>query len=478
MLSNKVTQLSWVYQLYRLGQSGGLRDKPQQLQQALLEHIVEGFGASSGTLALADEDGRSLTVVAGIGIPAHVMGSRIEFGCGILGLVAETGKPLLLNGDVSADARFRNMAVRDVSPRPRSAMCWPLTIDNRLIGVFSVNRYDAAEPYTDEDLENGAMIVSLIALVLENCRLLQDQERRIAMLSKMNEELRGAYQRLEELQNQLLHSEKMASIGQLAAGVAHEINNPIGYVNSNLGTLENYVGDLVALLDAYERAETAPATDPGPLDKVRALKARIDIDYLKRDIFPLLAECKDGLGRVKKIIQDLRDFSRADASEQWQWADLHKGLDSTLNIVWNEIKYKAEVVREYGEIPEIECLPSQLNQVFMNILLNAAQAIEERGTITLRTGRQGEEVWVEISDTGKGIAPEHLKRIFDPFFTTKPVGKGTGLGLSISYGIVQRHRGRIEVQSEPGKGATFRVWLPIQQSTQDAAARSIEECAP
>jgi two-component system, NtrC family, sensor kinase len=166
--------------------------------------------------------------------------------------------------------------------------------------------------------------------------------------------------------------------------------------------------------------------------------------------------------RVKQIIQDLKDFSHVDEST-WQMADLEKGMDSTLNVVSNEIKYKAEVVKEYAGLSDVECMPSQINQVFMNLLVNAAQAIEEKGIITIRSGMAGDEVWLEVADSGKGIAPEHLNRIFDPFFTTKPIGKGTGLGLSLSYGIVQKHHGRIEATSELGKGTTMRVWLPLRQ---------------
>jgi two-component system NtrC family sensor kinase len=147
---------------------------------------------------------------------------------------------------------------------------------------------------------------------------------------------------------------------------------------------------------------------------------------------------------------------------------LHDGIDATLNIVNNEIKYKADLVKEYGNLPEVECLASQLNQVFMNLLVNAAHSIEEHGTITIRTGMEGDEVWVDIVDTGHGIHPEHMQRIFDPFFTTKPVGKGTGLGLSLSYGIVQKHHGRIDVHSDVGKGTTFRLWLPIKQPRHDS----------
>ena len=276
---------------------------------------------------------------------------------------------------------------------------------------------------------------------------------------------------LEEAQNHMMQSEKMASIGQLAAGVAHEINNPIGYVYSNLGTLEKYVQDTFGMLAQYEQAEAAIA-DPGVRATLKAARDKLDIAFLKEDLSALMIESKDGITRVKKIVQNLKDFSHVDASDEWHYTDLHSGLNSTLNIVNNEIKYKADVIKEYGKIPEVECLSSQLNQVFMNLLVNAAHAIEEHGIITIRTGQQGDEVWVDVADTGKGIAPEHLSKIFDPFFTTKPIGKGTGLGLSLSYGIIQKHHGRIEVQSEVGKGTTFRVWLPVSQP-QQANAQNI-----
>ncbi|MEK6663049.1 MAG: PAS domain S-box protein [Pseudomonadota bacterium] len=277
------------------------------------------------------------------------------------------------------------------------------------------------------------------------------------------EEVRELNDKLKEAQNQLLQSEKMASVGQLAAGVAHEINNPIGYVYSNLGTLEEYVQDLFSMVASYEELEPVIA-DGEVLERVRAAREKIDLKFLRDDTRALMSETREGITRVKKIVQDLKDFSRIDATDEWHWADLQKGIDSTLNIVWNELKYKVEVKKEYADIPEVECRPSQLNQVFMNLLVNAGHAIEEKGVITIRTGQEGEAVWIEIADSGKGIAPEHLTRIFDPFFTTKPVGQGTGLGLSLSYGIVQKHGGRIEVKSEPGKGTTFSVWLPIKQS--------------
>jgi two-component system NtrC family sensor kinase len=290
---------------------------------------------------------------------------------------------------------------------------------------------------------------------------LRENERINRDLTREKEEQRILIKKLEDAHNQLLQSEKLASIGQLAAGVAHEINNPIGFVNSNLGTLKSYAGKLLALLDEYAKSETE--LSPGSAQRLAAAKREADIEYVREDMNTLIAESIDGAARVRRIVQDLRDFSRPGDSE-WKRVDLHTCIDSTLNVVWNEIKYKAEVVRDYGQLPPVECLPFQLNQVFLNLLVNAAQAIPERGTITLRTTCEGDAVTVAISDTGIGMTPEVRDRIFDPFFTTKPVGKGTGLGLSVAYGIVEKHCGRIEVDTAPGKGTTFVIRLPVERA--------------
>ena len=292
----------------------------------------------------------------------------------------------------------------------------------------------------------------------------------VGELLQANRDLKMLNGKLSDTQNKLVQSEKLASIGQLAAGVAHEINNPIGFIFSNFGTLEQYLQDLFEMLDAYEVAEPSLKQDEGTLQRLQQLRKDLDIDYLKQDIPNLMRESRDGIQRVRKIVQDLKDFSRVDARQEWECVNLHHGLESTLNIVNNEIKYKADVVKQYGDLPEVQCLPSEMNQVFMNLLVNAAHAITaERGTITIRTGVQDPHVWVEIADNGQGIAPENLQRIFDPFFTTKPVGQGTGLGLSLSYGIVQKHHGRMEVDSAPGRGTTFRITLPIQHAPEPQA---------
>ncbi len=260
--------------------------------------------------------------------------------------------------------------------------------------------------------------------------------------------------RLEQANKQLLQSEKLAAIGQLAAGVAHEINNPVGYVYSNLQTLENYLNDLFRLTDAIDTAAS--------LEDLRQIRHNIDYNYLREDLKDLLSESREGIERVKTIISAMKDFSHIE-EEEFKQADLHRGIETTLNVVNNELKYKAEVVRDFGELPHVECIASQINQVIMNLLVNAAHAIEDFGKITIRTRHQGDTVTLEVEDTGKGIASEHLNRIFEPFFTTKGIGKGTGLGLSLSFNIIKKHNGEIEVHSEPGQGTRFRITLPVTQ---------------
>lgn len=273
-------------------------------------------------------------------------------------------------------------------------------------------------------------------------------------------QLKETNRRLEDAQNQLLQSEKLASIGQLAAGVAHEINNPIGFVSSNMRTLSTYTADLLRLIDAYA---AAVARVQLPADAAAALQSTlqsVEIDYLREDLKELLHESGDGLNRVRQIVQDLKDFSHMDTG-QWMAVNLNACIKSTLNVVWNEIKFKAKVEFEWGELPEVLCNAPQINQVVLNLLVNAGHAIETQGLITIRTGHDDTMAWFEIEDTGCGMSEPVQKRIFEPFFTTKPVGKGTGLGLSVSYGIVNKHGGRIEVFSTPGVGTRFRVWLPI-----------------
>jgi len=332
---------------------------------------------------------------------------------------------------------------RDALPQLRAKGHWR--------GQLSFDGGRMLQVHLYHDPDDGRCLV-----LMQDMRLVRTDEQE---LLRRHAELNV---RLTAAQEKLLQAEKLASIGQLAAGVAHEINNPIGYVHSNLGSLQEYLHSLFALIDAYERVMRSP--DPrlmiGEIDETRS---RLDIDFISRDLPQLLSESREGIERVTRIVRDLKDFSRAERDHSWKLVDLHVGLESTLNIIWNELKYNTTLEKEYGTLPPVECLPSELNQVFMNILLNAGQAIGERGTIRVSSGHDGDSVWVEVADSGNGIPPDALQRIFDPFFTTKPVGKGTGLGLSISYGIVAKHNGRIDVDSRLGEGSRFRIVLPVRQ---------------
>jgi two-component system NtrC family sensor kinase len=265
----------------------------------------------------------------------------------------------------------------------------------------------------------------------------------------------------------------MASIGQLAAGVAHEINNPTGYVSSNLKTLSEYSEDLLEILGVYRDllSEVSEVVEgkrtlselQRRVEDIRAREEKIDMGYILDDVPALIRESREGTERIKEIVLSLKNFAHP-GEEKYTYADINKNIESTLNVVWNEIKYKATVTRDYAELPEVECYPQQLNQVFMNMLVNAAQAIKTKGDITIRTRSLEDAVEISISDTGIGIPEENLARIFDPFFTTKEVGKGTGLGLNVGYNIVKKHKGTIDVKSKVGEGTTFTIRLPVHQA--------------
>ena len=284
-------------------------------------------------------------------------------------------------------------------------------------------------------------------------------------LERISEEKRTQQKligKLEEAKDQLVQSEKMASIGQLAAGVAHEINNPVGFIKSNFSSLKRYGKDLHAVIEKYngiikELEKTQTQTE------VDQINEEFDIEFITEDIQNLLSESFEGITRIEDIVNSLKDYSRSD--NQWEQADINTHIENTLKIVSHELKYVASIEKDYGEIPLVECLPMQIGQVMMNLLVNAGQAIQEDGKIIIKTREENNKVIISVSDNGKGIAKEHLAKIFDPFFTTKPVGQGTGLGLSLSYNIIQKHNGEMNVESEVGKGTEFIIQLPIQQTT-------------
>lgn len=322
----------------------------------------------------------------------------------------------------------------------------------------AIERIGTRQNHIDIEVAHDDELGSLVRAFNQ---MAQETRKNFTKLQEEIEQQKRLNEKLEHAQNQLLQSEKMASVGQLAAGVAHEINNPVGYINSNLKSLRIYSEQLITLIAAYGEIDPNHM-EPDQSRRIMKLKEEMDLEFIEQDLCELIDESISGTQRIKDIVVDLKDFSHT-SSKHWETADLLKGLESTINVVWNELKYKAEIVKEYGELPLVECIPSQLNQIFMNLLVNAAHAIEKRGTITIKTFSKAGEAFIEISDTGKGISEAALKRVFEPFFTTKAIGKGTGLGLSVSYGIIKNHNGRIEVQSQVGVGTKFTVVCPIKR---------------
>jgi signal transduction histidine kinase len=416
------------------------------------------------TVLIADDDSLNLSILCKLLQPHYAVLSAVS---GELALQFADGTPkpdLIL-----LDVLMPGMDGYEVLARLRNN---PATRD---IPVIFITGLDSIED-EEKGLQLGA--VDYITkpyrapIILARVHTQLEFKRARDLLCKQNVYLEAEVEkRLKEnqhVQNQLLQSEKMAAIGQLAAGIVHEINNPVGFVTSNLKTLDIYKQDMLEILDAYEALEVACTSDETALFKIRSLKQQMDLGFLRTDISKLISESRQGMSRVAKIVSDMKNFAHPE-NEEWLWADLNSGLDSTLNIIRNEIKYHCTLTKAYGDIPKVYCVASQINQVLLNLLVNAAQAIPEKGEITVRTGQLGDEVFIAISDTGSGIPAETLPRIFEPFFTTKPVGKGTGLGLAISYDIVHKHKGRIEVESTVGKGTTFTVWLPINPPAEAAS---------
>ncbi len=300
------------------------------------------------------------------------------------------------------------------------------------------------------------------------------------MLRESHDRLELTLEELKQTQAQMIQTEKMVSIGQLAAGVAHEINNPTAFVSSNLHTLSEYQDDMSRVIAEYRslvagiRESTGkdgiPPASREQVKRIGEMEDEVDIELILEDIPAMIEETKEGTERIKKIVLDLKDFAHPGEDEA-RFADINKCIDATLNIVWNEIKYKATVEKEYGDLPEVKCFSQQLGQVFVNLLVNAAHAIDEKGEIRISTRSVDEQVEIRISDTGNGISEENLARIFDPFFTTKEVGKGTGLGLNVVYNIIQKHQGTIQAESKEGEGTTFSIQLPIEPNLELAESQ-------
>ncbi len=319
--------------------------------------------------------------------------------------------------------------------------------------VIAMKRSKGGRPDEIQELESTYEIEYLIQTFNEMTRNVistkKALENKLEELSKANEEIR-------KTQATLIQSAKMISLGQLVAGVAHELNNPIAFIYSNMVHLMEYVKKLRTMIGHYKEAIKSDEKE-----RISKLEKEYDIEYILSDMVELTKSCLDGATRTKDIVLGLRTFSRME-EKAFKKDNIHEALKNTVKLLATDFKDRINVHLELGDIPEIECNISQLNQVFMNLISNAVQAIEKRGDIFIRTSKDNNYVKIEIKDTGTGIPPEIMEKIFDPFFTTKGIGKGTGLGLSIAYSIVQKHNGSIEVESKLNKGTVFIVRLPIE----------------
>ena len=314
---------------------------------------------------------------------------------------------------------------------------------------FILKPYDAA--YLLKALEKGVTYRHLqIAERTYRYDLEQAVEKRTLELKKAHE--------------LLLQSEKMALVGQIAAGIAHEINNPVGFISCNLESFNKFTERLLMFLMIQSESlnRYCPAEE---IARIEALRIKSHIDRIAEELPAIVKESEEGIDRIKEIVKNLKGFARVDDNE-FVSASVNETIEKALNIVRNELKYVATMVTDFGDIPPTKCLPNQLAQVFMNLLVNAAQAIEDYGEIRIRTWQEGGNIYASVSDTGCGIPEEVKNRIFEPFFTTKDVGKGTGLGLSISYDIIHKHSGEIAVDSTVGVGTTFTVMLPLKREQE------------
>jgi signal transduction histidine kinase len=413
----------------------------RELLAAMMERVREVLDAEACSVMLVDEPTHTLRWEVALGEGAGKLDTlSVPIGQGISGRVAQTGEVIRIE-DAHNDPRWEGQRYdRETGFTTRSILCLPIRTRERVVGVVQVlNRRGG--PFTDEDQQLLEALASMGAVAIENARLYENLEENV---QQRTAELMQTLAELRETQAQLVQSEKMAALGDLVAGVAHEINTPLGAVASNT--------DLVAR--AMNKAKDALA-DPAQMDKA--------INFLDRGA-AMVDVSREACRRINEIVRSLRNFARLDEAQR-KPADLHEGLDSTLTLAGHLMKNRITVQRDYGQLPAVYCYANQLNQVFLNILVNAAQSIDGPGAITVRTrcapeGADGSVV-VEISDSGCGIPPEAMQKIFNPGFTTKGVGVGTGLGLAICYRIVANHQGKIEVDSEVGKGTTFRIILPV-----------------
>lgn len=438
------------------------------LLEKIMQIVLENAGASRGIFIesrnnklflLAQSESKSGTRVTKP-IPIE---EALSIPHTLVNFVVRTQKQLVLEHAAQDPKYQKDPYLQQI--RPAAVLCFPIEYKSQLLGVIYLENQDVPGTFTPERVEVLNILSSQMAISIENARLYEHLDEKVRgrtqQLNQKNQELAKTLNKLQSAQQKLVQSEKMASLGQLTAGIAHEINNPINFVSGNINPLIRDIGEVRELLHMINELDAAEDREKA-IEAIKAYRDEIDADFLFEEIEMLLDGIRDGAKRTKEIVAGLRYFSRLDA-EEFLLADLGECLDSTLTLLNNKIKNRIEIIRDYGDIPKVKCLPGKLNQVFMNILNNAIQAIPQKGSIRLETRIQGKYAEISIQDSGVGMPPDVQQRIFEPFYTTKDVGEGTGLGLSISFGIIEQHDGTIEVNSTPGEGSKFIIRIPIDR---------------
>jgi predicted ATPase/signal transduction histidine kinase/tRNA A-37 threonylcarbamoyl transferase component Bud32 len=468
----------------------------EQLLSILMQVMLENAGAKKCVLLLPKNNQLAIAAIASfdqgkilsqIDVPGLPLEQSQDIPLTIINYVKRTLEPLVID-DITTQSRFSTDPYI-VQHQPRSVLCTPILNQGEWIGLLYLENQLTVGVFTRDRLEVVQLLTTQAAISLENAQLYTDLSKTTAELKQANAQLaeyshnleekvtertaqlEQAFKNLQTAQAQLIQNEKMSSLGQLVAGIAHEINNPISFIYGNITPATEYIDDLMRMLQSYRQHY------PNPTPQLQAEIADIELDFITKDLHKLLNSMQVGAERIRDIVMSLRNFSRLDEAEI-KTVDIHEGIDSTLMILQNLLQPKAErpeifFIKEYGKLPAIECYAGQLNQVFLNIIMNAIEALEyfiiqskisEKLQIFIRTEVCNlDTIKICIADNGIGISDSVKPQIFDPFFSTKPVGKGTGLGLSISYQIiVDKHKGQLECQSKPGEGSEFIITLPIR----------------
>lgn len=466
----------------------------RQIAQLVLQEMSQLIESSGGIILLLNSDATAFDIIAEFGM--FFDDQPPKPGKGIIGSIVESGRAELVN-NVQADPRLEGQK------SVKALICAPLRAKEHILGAIAIGS-QKTDSYTAEHLKLVSIFGSQTAIAIEKALLYEQSIQATAQAKAQTQKLQQALQDLQLAQTQLIQSEKMSSLGQLIAGVAHEINNPVNFISGNLNHVAEYAQDLLHLLRGYQRFVPVPPPD------VQSELDAIDLEFLMQDLPKLLDSMKLGTDRIVEIVQSLKNFSRHDQAEM-KAVNIHDGIDGTLMILRHRLKAVArrptiEIVKDYAKLPFVECYPGQLNQVFMNILVNAIDALEERMVNEELATQQSEliqdfptsysplptpqiiirtevfdEQWIliRIADNGLGMKEGVIRRIYDPFFTTKEIGKGTGLGMAISHQIVvERHRGVLKCRSQPGEGTEFWIQIPVNCSVETSEAKSYTISTP